>query len=177
MDRFLNALKGQAGALDQGQAQPRFGTVTSINPDTATARVLLQPESVLTGWLPILSPWIGTGWGMSCPPSPGDQVLVIAQEGDAEHGVIIGRAFSASAATPAASPGEFWLVHASGSFVKLLNDGSVQIRGNLTITGDMVVTGDVSDGHGKLADLRAHYDGHHHTDSRGGQTSISDKQD
>jgi len=158
-------------------AQPRFGTVTSVDPDTATARVLLQPEAVLSGWLPVLSPWIGAGWGMSCPPSPGDQVLVLAQEGDAEHGVIIGRAFSAVAAPPGALAGELWLVHATGSFVKLLNNGTVQIQGNVTITGDVKATGNISDAHGKLADLRAHYNLHRHTDSRGGQTSLSDQQD
>lgn len=177
MERFLNALKSQAGALDQGLAQPRFGTVTSVDPNTASARVLLQPEAVLSGWLPVLSPWIGAGWGMSCPPSPGDQVLVLAQEGDAEHGVIVGRAFSEVASPPAALSGELWLVHATGSFVKLLNDGTIQMAGNVTVTGDLRVTGNVSDGHGKLADLRAHYNGHHHTDSRGGQTSIPDQQD
>lgn len=177
MDRFLNALKSQAGALDQGLAQPRFGTVTSVDPTTATARVLLQPEAVLSGWLPVLSPWIGAGWGMSCPPSPGDQVLVLAQEGDAEHGVIVGRAFSAAAACPATPAGEFWLVHATGSFLKLLNDGTVQIGGNVTVTGDLQVTGQISDGHGRLADLRGHYNGHRHTDSRGGPTTKPDQQD
>ena len=60
----------------------------------------LQPEGVLTGWLPVLSPWIGSGWGMCCPPVPGDQVLVIAQEGEAEHGLIIGRAFSSTQTPP-----------------------------------------------------------------------------
>lgn len=169
MERFLNALKAQAGALDQGQAQPRFGVVTSVNPATATARVTLQPEAVLTGWLPILSPWTGPGWGLSCPPSPGDQVMVLSQEGDAEHGVIIGRAFSAATVPPPAPTGEFWLVHASGSFVKLLNDGTVQIHGNVFVTGgDLHVSGDVSDGHGKLSALRAHYNGHSHASSHSG---------
>ena len=177
MDRFLNALKGQAGALDQGMAQPRFATVTSVDPDTATARVLLQPEAVLSGWLPILSPWTGAGWGMSCPPSPGDQVLVLAQEGDAEHGIIIGRAFSTVATPPAAPAGELWFVHATGSFIKLLNDGTVQIQGNVTIAGNLNATGSIADGHGKLADLRGHYNLHHHIDSRGGQTSTPDQQD
>ncbi len=177
MDRFLNALKSQAGALDQGMAQPRFATVTSVDPDTATARVLLQPEAVLSGWLPVLSPWIGAGWGMSCPPSPGDQVLVLAQEGDAEHGVIVGRAYSTVSAPPTAPSGEFWLVHASGSFIKLLKDGTIQLQGNITVTGDLHATGNIYDGHGKLADLRAHYNAHHHTDSRGGQTSPPDQQD
>ena len=45
MDRFVNALKGQAGRLDQIQAQPRFGLVTSVDPVNATVRVMLQPES------------------------------------------------------------------------------------------------------------------------------------
>ena len=177
MDRFLNALKSQAGALDQGLAQPRFGTVTSVDPISATARVLLQPEAVLSGWLPVLSPWTGAGWGMSCPPSPGDQVLILAQEGDSEHGVIVGRAFSAVAAPPAAPAGELWLVHSTGSFIKLLNDGTIQLQGDVTITGNLHATGNLSDGHGKLADLRAHYNAHRHTDSRGGQTSTPDQQD
>lgn len=43
MERFLNALKAQAGALDQAAAQPRFGLITSVDPDAATARVQLQP--------------------------------------------------------------------------------------------------------------------------------------
>src|SRR5436305_10306359 len=120
MDRLLNIVKQRAGALDQGDGQPRFGTVTSVNPTAATARVLLQPEGVLSGWLPILSPWVGAGWGMCCPPTPGDQVLVLGQEGSAEHGIIVGRAFSSSQAPPATPIGELWLVHRSGSFIKLL---------------------------------------------------------
>ena len=177
MDRFLNAVKSQAGALAHGLGQPRVGIVTSVDPQNATARVLIQPEAVLSGWLPVLSPWIGSGWGMSCPPSPGDQVLVIAQEGDAEHGIIIGRAFSATAATPNAPAGEFWLVHATGSFIKLLNDGTIQIQGNITVIGDLHTTGNISDQHGKLSDLRNRYNAHRHTDNRGGQTSPPDQQD
>ena len=177
MDRFLNALKSQAGALDQGLAQPRFAIVTSVDPNTATVRVLLQPEAVLSGWLPVLSPWIGAGWGISCPPSPGDQVLVLSQEGDAEHGVVVGRAFSAATPSPTAPVGELWLVHATGSFIKLVNDGTVQIEGIVSISGNLHVTGSISDAHGKLSDLRSHYNLHHHTDSSGSQTSTSDQQD
>src|SRR6516165_2050847 len=108
MERLLNALKGASGRLDQLQAQPRFGIVTSVSPSDATVRVLLQPEAVLTGWLPVLSPWVGAGWGMICPPSPGDQVMVLAQEGDAEHGIIVGRAYSDQQAPPATPVGELW---------------------------------------------------------------------
>ncbi len=171
MERFINAIKQRAGAMDQGFGQPRFGTVTSVNPQAATARVSLQPEGVLTGWLPVLSQWVGKGWGVWCPPSPGDQVFILAQEGDAEHGVIIGRAFSSAQLPPAASVGEFWLVHNSGSSIRLMNDGTVQIH------GDLHVSGDVFDSHGSLSQLRGHYNSHAHIDSRGGMTSLSNQQD
>jgi phage baseplate assembly protein gpV len=157
--------------LDQGGGQPRFGVITSVDPATATARVTLQPEGVLSGWLPVLSAWVGAGWGISCPPSPGDQVLVLAQEGDAEHGMIVGCAFSKTQQPPAAPVGELWLMHSSGSFIKLQNDGTVQIN------GDLHVNGDVYDRQGALSGLRSHYDAHTHVDSRNGTTSAPNPTD
>jgi phage baseplate assembly protein gpV len=171
MERLLNAIKNQANALVQTQAQPRFGTITSIDPDTGTARLQLQPEGVLSGWLPVLSSWAGAGWGMICPPAPGDQVLVLAQEGAAEHGVIVGRIFSSEQRPPPAPSGELWLVHQSGSYIKLLNDGTVQIG------GDLHVSGDVYDSQGSLSRLRGHYDAHTHTDSRGVVTTTTSQPD
>ena len=171
VERFLNIIKQRAGALDQSSAQPRFGTVTSVDPTMATARVTLQPENVLSGWLPVLSPWVGSGWGMYCPPSPGDQVLVLAQEGDAEHGIIVGRAFSTTHMPPNAPVGELWFVHSSGSFVKLQNDGTIRVQ------GDLHVSGDVYDRQGPLSRLRSHYDAHNHTDSGGGSTTGPSPQD
>src|SRR3984957_2490109 len=107
MERFLNTIKAHAEALDSGAGQPRFGVVTSVDTNSACARVTLQPEGVLSGWLPILSPWVGAGWGLICLPSPGDQVMVLSQEGNAEHGVILGAAFSTVQLPPAAPVGEF----------------------------------------------------------------------
>ncbi len=156
MDRLMNALKGQSAAQDQSTGAPRFGLVTSVDPATATARVTLQPEGVLTGWLPILTPWAGNGWGLVCPPSPGDQVLVIPQEGDAEHGLILAASWSDKTAPPPAPSGEFWLLHRSGSFLKLQNDGTIQVK------GDLHVSGDVYDSHGPLSALRTHYNAHTH---------------
>lgn len=171
MERVLNLIKQHAGALDQSSGQPRFGTIKSVNPTMATARVVLQPEGVLTGWLPILSPWTGSGWGMFCPPAPGDQVLIVAQEGDAEHGIIIGCAYSNTHVPPNTPVGELWLVHSSGTFIKLQNDGTVHIK------GDLHVAGDVYDQNGSLSRLRGRYNSHSHTDSRGGATSRTSQPD
>ncbi len=171
MERFVNAMKSHAAALDRATGQARFGIVTSVDPARSAARVALQPEGVVTGWLPVLSAWVGAGWGMACPPAPGDQVLVLAQEGDSDHGVIVGRAWSDQARAVAAPVGELWLVHATGSFVKLCNDGSIQMR------GDLRVAGDVYDRHGSLDRLRRHYDAHTHDDPQGGAVSTPNQQD
>ncbi len=171
MERFLNAVRAHASALDRGAGQARFGTVTSVDPSRPAARVALQPEGVVTGWLPVLSPWIGNGWGLACPPATGDQVLVLAQEGDGEHGVIVGRAWSDAVRAPAAPVGEFWLVHQSGSFIKLVADGTIRMQ------GDLHVDGDVYDRIGCLNRLRQHYDAHTHPDPQGGVVGAASPQD
>jgi len=168
---LLNALKAHSAGQDASVGQPRIGVVTSVDASRGTARVQLQPDGVLTGWLPVLSPWVGAGWGMSCPPAPGDQVLVLPQEGDAEHGVIAGRAWSAAAPGPETPVGELWLTHRSGSYLRLVNDGTVRVR------GDLHVEGDVFDRVGALDRLRQVYNRHTHTDPQGGRTGPSSPRD
>lgn len=171
MERFVNALKAQAAAMDRARGEPRFGVVASVDAARYAAKVKLQPEGVLSGWLPILTPWVGAGWGMVCPPAPGDQVMVLAQEGDADNGVIVGASFSDAHRAPQAALGELWLVHGSGSFLKLANDGTVRVM------GDLHVAGDVYDSHGSLAQLRGHYNGHTHAVPQGGRTDTPTSQD
>ena len=173
MDSFLNLLKGNAAQLDQGWAQPRLATVSSVDPATYTARVVIQPEGVLSGWLPVSTVWAGNGWGLACPVAPGDQVAVLWQEGDAQQGLIVGRLWSLSAPPPAAPSGELWLVHKSGSYLKLHNDGSIESSApTWTHHGNFLATGDVSDGRGALSALRGHYDIHTHPPANAGPTPI-----
>jgi phage baseplate assembly protein gpV len=129
------------------------------------ARVLIQPDGVLSGWLPVLTQWVGSGWGMICPLTPGDQVVLVPQQGDAEQGVIIGRSFSNKQMPPVVPGGEFWLVHQSGSFLKLCNDGTIRI------SGDLHVLGDVYDGHGSIAQLRTTYNSHVHSMASNAKTT------
>jgi len=176
MDDFWNAVKARAGAMDGLAGVARFGLVSSFDPTAYAARVMMQPENVLSGWLPILSAWVGLGWGLAAPLTPGDQVLVVAQEGNSEHGVIIGCVWSAID-TPMATPvGELWMQHQTGSFLKLLNDGTIAVQaGTVNVTGNLVVTGDISDrggAHGTVAALRNAYDTHTHADPQGGETGV-----
>jgi len=162
---LFNAIKAQANLLDAQQGAPRFGIVTSVDTTKMMARVNLQPEGVLTGWLPLLTAWTGAGWGMICPPVPGSQVFIVPHEGNSGDGVIVGGAFSNLQRAPVVPVGEFWLVHQSGSSLKLSNDGTIRIAGNL------LVQGDVFDKIGSMSQMRSTHDQHIHTDSRGGSTS------
>ena len=163
MDTLLNILRGHAAQLDQGWAHPRVAVVTSVDPSTYSARVTIQPENVLSGWLPVASPWVGAGWGMVCAPTPGDQVIVVWQDGDAEQGLILGRFWSTQSQRPSAPSGELWLQHKTGSFIKLHNDGSIESSATSWLhTGPLRVAGDVYDEHGSMAQLRGHYNEHVH---------------
>ncbi len=177
MDRFWNAVKGRAGGLDGLVGVARFGLVSSYDPANYAARILLQPENILSGWLPILSSWVGAGWGLAAPLTPEDQVLVLMQEADSEHGIIAGCVWSAVDRPLAAPSGELWVQHQSGSYLKLHNDGTIAMKATtVSISGDLVVTGNIVDqngAHGSLASLRNAYDHHTHPDAQGGNTGLT----
>ncbi len=96
---------------------------------------------------------------------------MIPQEGNAEHGVIVGRAYSDRQQAPPAPVGELWLVHKSGSSLKLRNDGTI------AIVGDLHVEGEVFDRKGSLDHLRSSYNRHHHYSANGSQTGDPIPQD
>lgn len=183
MDRFLNVLRAQAASLDQAAGRPRFAVVSSVDPARAAVRVMFQPENLLSGWLPLVSSWVGAGWGLCCPPTPGDQVLILPHEGDPENAVALGSIWNEGDTPPPAPSGELWMVHATGSFLKLRTDGSIAaqatqfvFQGNLQVTGDIVASGNVQDSAGTLEQLRSVYDSHTHNAPQG-VTGVPNQQD
>lgn len=139
MQQIQNQMRLAAQMAQAGRAQVQVGIVTSYDPGTASARVRLQPENpdypdaTLTGWLPVASPWVGNGWGIDAPVTPGDQVEVKFFGGEIENGYISGRLYSDSARPTGAQSGEFFLTHQAGAFVRLKNDGKVGINSQVEI--------------------------------------------
>ena len=128
MRHILNAMRREAANVLGDVALPSSGIVTSYDPGKYAVRLALQPEGNLTGWIPLLTVWVGNGWGITCPPSIGDLVEVTFLNGDIDSGVAGMRMFNDADVPPSTPSGELWFVHKSGSFIKFHNDGSIEIQ-------------------------------------------------
>jgi phage baseplate assembly protein V len=213
MDILLNRVRAEAATVAESLHQAlRIGIVSAYDPDQYAAKVRVQPEppdqpdgSTETGWLPVLALWGGDGWGDFAPPSPGDVVTILFQEGGREAGIVLGRFFSLVTRPLSVPSGERWIFHRTGAYVKLTNDGKVTvtdkagstivmngdgtgdmsfangltINANVQINGTLTVSENISDlngAHSTLAALRTAYDTHTHTDSHGDTTGAPDTQ-
>jgi phage baseplate assembly protein gpV len=125
---LANAQKAIAGAVDSATADSRIGLISSYDPSTHAVKVRIQPEDVETNWMPVGALGVGNGFGLLVGPNIGDMVMVEFAEADFESGYITGRYFNVSARAPAVPAGEIWALHASGSYLKFLTNGDVQMQ-------------------------------------------------
>lgn len=139
MTGLAEAIRYHAAALDATRPQPRFAVVESFDATRHLAKVSIQPEGVLSGWLPILGMGGGGGWGLICPPAIGAQVVIVPLDGDHESWAVLGAAWSVvnQPAAPQAyvKSGEMALVSSAGAYIRLSSDGSATLYtpGNTTL--------------------------------------------
>ncbi|EJN07781.1 phage baseplate assembly protein V, partial [Herbaspirillum sp. YR522] len=88
---FLSNQVRQAAQSLNGDEPARRGIVSGYDPNAYAVKVLLQPDSNETGWIPLEAVWVGNGWGMFAPPSLGDDVEISFREGSASAGMAGGR--------------------------------------------------------------------------------------
>lgn len=138
-DRLLNAMRMHAGAMDALTGQPRWAVVTSFDPVKYTAKVQYGPNDapsdtpVISGWLPVVSAMVGPNWGMVTPLQAGQQVFVVPDGGNHDHGVILGGTWSMSSQAPqpggsSATSGEWAVQGATGTYIRLFEDGRASIK-------------------------------------------------
>lgn len=121
---LLNVIRREAERVVDRRSFTAVGTITGYDPATHSAKVALQPEGNLTGWLPILSLSVGNAFGISVGPSTGVSCLVHFHEGDRESGVIAGMFFTETETPPSVQSGEVIIKTSFGSSIALLQDGS-----------------------------------------------------
>lgn len=173
-----NAIKRTVEGMMGTLPMARRGIIDSVNPAKMQARVLIQPEGALSGWLPIATTNLGAGWGLLSAPVLGTQCVVLPIDGDAHAGVIIGYHYSNAQQPPATGPGEMWLYHETGSVLKIAANGAITAQdaagafwqlpnngtaiiqdkagtsltfennGSAALAGSLTVTGEVTAGYG-----------------------------
>ncbi len=144
MQHLLNSMRFQSGIGQNLYANTRIGIVTSYDQSNATVTCTVQPEDEdnqaggQTGSIPIATPFIG----QLGAPKIGDQVVITFQEGDLNNGIVIGKIYSSADVPPPVPSGEWWITHTSGSFIKIKNNGDIEISAaqNAKINADTKVS-------------------------------------
>jgi phage baseplate assembly protein V len=150
MKQLLNIVKLHAIQAVNTRAFTKLGNIVGYDPGMYAVKVAIQPGGNQTGWIPLLTPWAGNGWGMFCAPNLGDMVEVQFQEGDYDAPISCMRFFTDTNRPLKVPAGEFWLVHSTGSMLKFTNDGKVTFTSNtdmnVTVNGNLnaAVTGNIT---------------------------------
>ena len=151
-----NAIRNHAATAADVPATTKQGQISGYDPDNCTVKVQFLPDETETGWIPLGSPWVGDGWGMCCAPSVGDQITVEFQDGAQNAPLAMLRMYDATNQALGTPSGEFWLVHKSGAFIKLQNNGALTLlapngssieldgQGNILSTGTLTHTGNAT---------------------------------
>ena len=144
MEAILNLVRREAARVLARSSGLVVGTVTSYDPATHTAKVQLQPEGTLTGWMPILSLAVGAGFGIQVAPHIGQACLVHPHDQNIEAGVILGFFFNDVETPISVQEGEIVIKHESGSGLSLLNDGSAVLTNKNGATTTLDASGDIT---------------------------------
>lgn len=133
--RIANQMRMQALLAAGKLGAPKHGLVTSYDPTNYRVKVMIQPEAIETGWLPITLLMAGQGFGAYFGPSQNDQATLLFQEGDREVGFCIGFLSDDDDPPPpnGVQSGEIHLLAKThGAQVTLLQDGSLNLSTGAT---------------------------------------------
>ena len=137
MNHLVNQMMQRMGAQAAGTFTARMGTVSAYDPGNYAIKAVIEPEGVETGFMPLLSPWVGANWGAFFAPVIGVQILLLFQEGSPQVPMAALSAFSVAMPPVAVPSGEMLLQHQSGSLLHFDNQGNVTVKasGVLALSG------------------------------------------
>ncbi len=176
-DSYLNGHKRHAEQT-QTDRTSSDGVISAFDPVTQTAKVMLQPDNIETGWIQVKTPWTGNGWGMFCPPTIKQAVTVHFTNGDLDDPWIGLHAHNDVDKPLPVPSGEFWLVHNSGQCLKFTNNGSITLGGATGGAIGSIMLGDPAALHQMMTDVAmAVYNNHtHKVTAVGADTAVPTQQ-
>jgi hypothetical protein len=151
---MINQIKRVVSEFLSNLTFAKYGHVSAYNPNNYTVKVMLLPEQVETGFIPLATIWVGNNLGAVFGPAIGDSVKLDFIDGSVQAMVVNGRFFNNTAAPPVVQSGQAAFVDSQGSYIRLNNDGSITMgapngittttplltqNGNATVTGNVVV--------------------------------------
>lgn len=131
----------------------QFGFVASYVPADNTVKVYLAPDTSVThGPYPLMTPWVGDGWGIQAGPKGGgvdtdgnplgEPCIVLFPDPEMQLGFVVLGHFNDRFEAPGTPAGEIWISHKKGQSIKLTNDGHAQITGSRVEIGGTGLSGD-----------------------------------
>ena len=111
------------------------GYITSFDRG-GQAKVMLEPSGIETGWIPVPTIYVGSGFGFFADVDEGTECTVIFENGNPSSGKVIAYHFQDDT-PPVISAGEAVFIHKSGSALRFLANGNVEINpaGVLALAG------------------------------------------
>ena len=161
----------------------KFGTVTSINPKTARARVQFVQDSMTSFWLPVLQNKTFKDKFYSMP-AVGEQVACLMDE-NSEDGVILGAIYTADDVPIIETEKQVSANFEDGTFANIdketqtltLSFPNIRLIGNITHEGTLSnsaginSSADITDKKSSMQAMRDIYNNHTHPDKNTKTTS------
>lgn len=165
----------------------RFGTVTSINPLTARARVQFAEDGMNSYWLAVLQNKTFKDKFYSMP-TVGEQVACLMDQ-NSEDGVILGAIYTTEDTPIIETEKQVSANFEDGTFANVdketqtltLSFPNIHLIGNITHEGTISNTegitsqADITDKTSSMQAMRDIYNDHKHTGNQGSPTSAPDK--
>ena len=166
----------------------RFGTVISINPKTARAKVQFAEGNMNSFWLPVLQNKTFKDKFYSMP-DVGEQVACLMDE-NSEDGVVLGAIYTSEDTPVIETEKQVSANFEDGTFANVdketqtltLSFPNIHLIGNIVHEGSMSNTegitsdADITDKKSSMQDMRDTYNSHMHTGNLGTNTSTPSKE-
>ena len=161
----------------------RFGTITSINPKTARAKVQFANDGMNSYWLAVLQNRTFKDKFYSMPPI-GEQVACLMDE-NSEEGVILGAIYTSEDTPVIETEKQYSANFEDGTLINVDKEtqtltltfpnihliGDITHEGSLSNTDGITSDADITDKKSSMQDMRDTYNSHMHTGNLGANTS------
>jgi len=125
---LLELTKHMGGNQTNLRFSASMGHITSVDADKCLAKVMLQPDNIETGWIQIGTLYAGADFGLVALPADGTECLVVFENGNINSGRIVLCNWNDTDYPPTGiNQGEVVMIHSSGSYLKFLNTGNVEL--------------------------------------------------